>query len=186
MASSSADAAAHQSVVPTTMFVPPLRLNRNKYFFLRSQVLPAIRALDLEGILLNQNRPQPRIYQPPESTTMVSNPEFNRWMRLDHFLISWPMSTISESMIGHVVNCATASEIWSTLEQIFRTASRARQIHLMNQLQSTKKGSLAINKYLLKMKNLPDGLRAAGNQITEEQLILYILAGLGTKPNNLS
>uniref|UniRef100_A0A803PHP6 Polyprotein n=1 Tax=Cannabis sativa TaxID=3483 RepID=A0A803PHP6_CANSA len=86
-------------------------------------------------------------------------------------------------MIGHVVNCATSSEIWNTLEQLFGTASRARQIHLMNQLQSTKKESLAIDEYLLKMKNLTDGLRAAGNPISDEQLIFYVLTGLGTETN---
>uniref|UniRef100_A0A803NVQ8 CCHC-type domain-containing protein n=1 Tax=Cannabis sativa TaxID=3483 RepID=A0A803NVQ8_CANSA len=88
---------------------------------------------------------------------MISNPEFNRWMRLDQFLLSWLMSTNYESMIGHVFNCATSSKIWNTLEQLFGTASGARQIHLMNQLQSTKKGSLAIDECLFKMKNLADG-----------------------------
>uniref|UniRef100_A0A803PB16 Reverse transcriptase Ty1/copia-type domain-containing protein n=1 Tax=Cannabis sativa TaxID=3483 RepID=A0A803PB16_CANSA len=49
----------------------------------------------------------------------------------------------------------------------------------MSQLQNTKKGSLSIDEYLLKMKNLVDGLRAAGNPITYDQLILYVLTSLG-------
>uniref|UniRef100_A0A803QQM7 Retrotransposon Copia-like N-terminal domain-containing protein n=1 Tax=Cannabis sativa TaxID=3483 RepID=A0A803QQM7_CANSA len=165
---SSSDATAHQCIVLTIMFVPPLQLNQNNYFFWRSQVLLAIRAHDLEGILLNQNSPQPRIRQAPESTTMVSNPGFNRWMHLDQFLLSGLMSTIFEYMIGHVVNCATAFEIWNTFEQLFGTASQAQKIHLMNQLQFTKKGSLPIDEYLLKMKSLVDGLRAVRSPITEE------------------
>ncbi|KAM6569454.1 hypothetical protein CsatB_017439 [Cannabis sativa] len=59
MASLGAGDQIHNFGVPTTMFLPPLRLDRNNYFFWRSQVLPPIRAHDLESILLNRNPPQP-------------------------------------------------------------------------------------------------------------------------------
>uniref|UniRef100_A0A803Q8T6 Uncharacterized protein n=1 Tax=Cannabis sativa TaxID=3483 RepID=A0A803Q8T6_CANSA len=132
------------------------------------------------GILLNQDPPQQRIRQPPKSKALVTNPEFVLWHRLDQLLMSWLLSSISESMLGHVMNCESAHDIWHTLELLFSTASRAPMIHLMNQLQNTKKGSLPIDENLLKMKNLVDGLRAVRNQITEEHLILYVVAGLGT------
>ena len=38
-----------------------------------------------------------------------------------------------------------------------------------------------IDEYLLKLKGYADGLRAAGNSVSKEQLILYVLAGVGTK-----
>uniref|UniRef100_A0A803QQC0 Retrotransposon Copia-like N-terminal domain-containing protein n=1 Tax=Cannabis sativa TaxID=3483 RepID=A0A803QQC0_CANSA len=151
MATSSGEGASSNNYgVSTTMFLPPLCLDSNNYFFWRFQVLPAIRAYDLEGILLNRNHPQPQIRQPLESTTMVNNPEFIRWHRLDQFLLSWLLSLLF------------LNPCWVMLSI------------------NTKKGSLVIHEYLLKMKNFADGLRAAGNQITEEQLILYVLAGLGT------
>uniref|UniRef100_A0A803QFH2 Uncharacterized protein n=1 Tax=Cannabis sativa TaxID=3483 RepID=A0A803QFH2_CANSA len=52
-------------------------------------------------------------------------------------------------------------------------------IHLMNQLQSAKKGSLMIDGYMLKMKNIVDGPKVAGNAIIGDQVILYILTGVG-------
>uniref|UniRef100_A0A803QR92 Uncharacterized protein n=1 Tax=Cannabis sativa TaxID=3483 RepID=A0A803QR92_CANSA len=98
--------------VPTTILLPPLRLDRNNYFFLQSQVLPAIRAHDLEDILLYRLPcPAPRIPEIEGSTNIVRKPDFVRWMRLDQFLISWLMSSISESMIGHVVNCESSAKI---------------------------------------------------------------------------
>ncbi|KAM6585304.1 hypothetical protein CsatB_012306 [Cannabis sativa] len=178
----SGETSAPLSGVPTTMLLPPLRLDRSNYFFWRSQVLPAIRAHDLEDILLRRTpRPAQRIPESEGSTNLVRNPDFTRWMRLDQFLISWLLSSISESMIGHVVNCESSAEIWTTLEQLFNTRSKARMIHLMSMLQNTKKGSMTIDEYMLKMKGFVDSLRAAGNPVSEDQLILYILAGVGSE-----
>ena len=46
-------------------------------------------------------------------------------------------------------------------------------------LQSLKKGVLSINDYVLKMRNIIDMLSTSGKLIPDEDLILYILGGLG-------
>uniref|UniRef100_A0A803P149 Uncharacterized protein n=1 Tax=Cannabis sativa TaxID=3483 RepID=A0A803P149_CANSA len=48
-------------------------------------------------------------------------------------------------------------------------------------LQSTKKGSLSIDEYFLKMKKYGDSLDAADHPISDEDLILYFLGGLGSE-----
>ena len=53
-------------------------------------------------------------------------------------------------MLGHVIQCTTASEIWKTLEQLFVTKSKARLLHL----QTTKKEVMSIEDYILKMKSI--------------------------------
>ncbi|XP_031262018.1 uncharacterized protein LOC116120208 [Pistacia vera] len=59
--------------------------------------------------------------------------------------------------------------------------SKARTLHLRNLLQNTKKESMGVNEYILRMKELGDELVANGVQIRDEQLLLYILDGLGPK-----
>ena len=82
-------------------------------------------------------------------------------------------------MLGHVIRCRTTSEIWNTLDQMFHINSKARISQLRFMLQSTKKGSMSIEEYMLKMKNVAEGLLPVGQTITDEELILYILGGLG-------
>ncbi|PON45747.1 hypothetical protein TorRG33x02_328130 [Trema orientale] len=64
------------------------------------------------------------------------------------------------------------------LLKIFTTQSKARTLQLCYQLQSIKKGSLSIHDYILKTKSVADILSAAGQLISDENLILYILGGL--------
>ncbi|KAJ0081407.1 hypothetical protein Patl1_09761 [Pistacia atlantica] len=64
-------------------------------------------------------------------------------------------------------------------EHHFFTESRARTMHLRNMLQSPKKESFSINEYVLKMKEFSDSLYSSGVHISTEDLIAYILDGLG-------
>lgn len=75
-------------------------------------------------------------------------------------------------MFGHIVRCTTSYEIWHTLELLFTTHSKARTL----QLQSLKRGNLSIHDYMLKMKSLAKSLSAAGQLISDDELIL---GGLG-------
>ncbi|RVW82298.1 Retrovirus-related Pol polyprotein from transposon RE1 [Vitis vinifera] len=82
-------------------------------------------------------------------------------------------------MYGHVVNYQTTAEVWSVLEKLFVSDSKARTLQLRSMLQSLKKGALSINDYVLKMRNIADMLSASGKPVPNEDLILYILGGLG-------
>ncbi|XP_062083991.1 uncharacterized protein LOC133790363 [Humulus lupulus] len=82
-------------------------------------------------------------------------------------------------MLGHVLRCNFSQELWFLLESLFTTQSRARILQLRFQLQFLKKGSLTIHDYVLKMKSLGASLSAAGQVFTDDDLILYILGGIG-------
>ena len=82
-------------------------------------------------------------------------------------------------MYGHVVHCQTSVEVWSILEKLFVSNLKARTLQLHFMLQSLKKCALSINDYVLKMRNIADMLFASGKPVPDEDLILYILGGLG-------
>uniref|UniRef100_A0A803PBD2 Retrotransposon Copia-like N-terminal domain-containing protein n=1 Tax=Cannabis sativa TaxID=3483 RepID=A0A803PBD2_CANSA len=131
-----------------------LRLNRSNYLYWRSQVLSTVHAHQLEGFLTGaRTRPLATIADPADESRFIQNPELADQLRPDPFLMSWLFNSISEGMLGH----------------------------LRGLLQSTKKGSTTIEEYILKMRYLGDALMAAGQQITDDKLILYILGGLGNK-----
>ncbi|KAL5851522.1 hypothetical protein ACOSQ3_006640 [Xanthoceras sorbifolium] len=52
-------------------------------------------------------------------------------------------------------------------------------MHLRSQLQILKKGSIKVSEYIVKIKGIIDSLMAAGQIISEQDLVAYILEGLG-------
>uniref|UniRef100_A0A803PX14 Retrotransposon Copia-like N-terminal domain-containing protein n=1 Tax=Cannabis sativa TaxID=3483 RepID=A0A803PX14_CANSA len=169
-------------IIPNHIVPLNLRLDRNNFFYWRSQVLSTVRAHQLEGFI-NGDRPRPpaTITDPTDATRSLPNPDLADWMRLDQFLLSWLFNSISEGMLGHVARCASAAELWEVLRQLFSNTSRARVLQLRGLLQTTKKGSTPIDEYILKMRCLGDALMAAGHSISDDELILYILGGLGNE-----
>ena len=114
-----------------------------------------------------------------DSNTTLNNPDYFSWIRLDQFWMSWLLSSITEQMLGHVLNYRSSAEVWSLLEQIFFTRSKASILQLRLLLQTTKKGATSIEEFILKMKTNADALITTGQQISNEELILYIFGGLG-------
>ena len=102
-------------------------------------------------------KPEAHISNPENSVINIRNQDLLAWKRLDLFLLSWLLSSISESMLGHVVQCQTSTEIWKVLDQLFATKSKARILQLRFQLQNTKKGAGSIEDYILKMKSITTG-----------------------------
>ena len=84
-------------------------------------------------------------------------------------------------MLGHVLHCKSASAMWIVLEQTFFAKSKARALQLCLSLHTMKKGNSSVEDYILKMKSLAMSLMADGQQITDDELILYILGGLGSE-----
>uniref|UniRef100_A0A803PMY8 Retrotransposon Copia-like N-terminal domain-containing protein n=1 Tax=Cannabis sativa TaxID=3483 RepID=A0A803PMY8_CANSA len=169
--------AAAPAALPNNNLLPlNLRLDRSNYPLWRSLVLAAVRAYNLDGHLLGTN-PQPQ----RNLAGNTPNPAFQQWIRLDQFIMHWLMNSISEAMLAHVIHCQTSAEIWTVLNQLFATRSRARLLQIRGLLQSTKKGSFTIDDYFLKMKQYADSLAAAEQPISDDDLILYILGGLGSE-----
>ena len=83
---------------------------------------------------------------------------------------------MSESMLGHVIRCVKAGEIWYALERLNLTQSRAKVLQLRAMLQLLKKGEMSIEEYFVKMKNIVDLLNvSAGQTVTNDELLLHIL-----------
>lgn len=152
-----------------------IRLDRNNYTFWRSQVLATAKAHGYEDILMCGADSIPKSNQ--------SDEESIKWHRRDQFLLSWMFSSISESMLGYVSRCTHAFEVWSIFENLFRYQSKARAMNLKFQLLTLKKGQLSIDEYMLQMQVLADGLKAAGHDMSDDDLVLYILGRLGAEFN---
>ncbi|CAA0842052.1 Unknown protein [Striga hermonthica] len=77
----------------------------------------------------------------------------------------------------------TSRDVWLSLESNFSSLSKARLMHHKLQLQTLKKGSSTMREFLGKVKACCDSLGVAGEPVSEQNHILYILAGLGSEYN---
>ncbi|KAK6115236.1 hypothetical protein DH2020_007505 [Rehmannia glutinosa] len=158
-----------------------IRLDRSNYTFWRAQILATTTAHGFEEYLLGTIAVPPQRSTNGDSGTSSINPEYSNWLRIDKFLYSWILNSISENMLGYVSRCSTSCEVWSTLENIFRTQSQARVLHLKSMLQSMKKDDLSITEYIL--KTIVDEIHAAGKVVIDDDFMLYVLHGLGQNMN---
>ncbi|KAL5789331.1 hypothetical protein ACOSQ2_004219 [Xanthoceras sorbifolium] len=100
-------------------------------------------------------------------------------MKSDKLLLCWLYSTVHPSIIGEITDCVTSYEVWNVLENLFAQQSMAKVLQLKQELQNITKGSMQISDFVLKVKSLGDGLKAAGEMIKDQDLVLHILNGIG-------
>jgi hypothetical protein len=88
-------------------------------------------------------------------------------------------SSLSEDVLSTVVGAASARDAWTTLEKSYASRSKARIMQIRMQLSTIQKKDLCIAEYFRKVKRLVDTLAAIGKRLEDEELITYMLRGLG-------
>ncbi|KAB2630096.1 hypothetical protein D8674_007615 [Pyrus ussuriensis x Pyrus communis] len=78
----------------------------------------------------------------------------------------------------YVIGCRTAYEAWTNLVDRYATVSKSRINHLKTELHTIQKGSDTIDKYLLRLKHIREQLSAAGESISDNDVMIAGLAGL--------
>ncbi|KAH9652235.1 retrovirus-related pol polyprotein from transposon RE1 [Citrus sinensis] len=164
-------------------FNTPIKLDRSNYLLWRSQVLASIRGNRLEGFI-DGTKPAPEekllLARADGSAQEIDNPEYQNWRSQDQTLLGWLLSAINEGNLSLVINCVSSFDAWRTLEKKFGVQSEARVLQLRYELNTIKKEALSIEDYCIKMKSIADKLTSGGSPITEKDLMLTILNGLGS------
>ncbi|KAL5781043.1 hypothetical protein ACOSP7_006072 [Xanthoceras sorbifolium] len=158
-----------------------IKLDRSNYPLWRAQVLPVVRAYNLEEYIFD-SKPAPAKYAASTRTDEVSHrlsDEFFSWKKNDQLFVCWMISTLSPSVVGEVTQCVTVHEVWITLERLYSRQSKVSVLHIRSQMQTLKKESMSMGDYILKMKSLADCLTAAGQLTNDQDVITSVLNGLG-------
>ena len=153
------------------------KLDSNNYIVWRKQVFATLRGHNLQRFLLVEVTPPPEFTNERNRELGVVNPAFVAWDRQDQLIISWLMASMSESLLSRVVSCETSAQIWSTLRTYFASQVRAKISQFKSQLNGLKKGSLSIDEYLLKIRNLVDLLAMVGEEFKAKDHIEAIFNG---------
>lgn len=83
-------------------------------------------------------------------------------------LRSWISGTLIEENMYLIVGCSTAKKMWKFLEETYLQATKDKQFHLKQQLQSVRLGTKTIDKYIKEFKGICDGLATIHKPVDED------------------
>ncbi|KAK6131035.1 hypothetical protein DH2020_035223 [Rehmannia glutinosa] len=181
---SSISSTSSQALQPLSQLIT-VKLNEGNYLLWKQQITAAVKGYGLEGFLTGEKQ-EPEKFLPESSTTTgIINPEYVNWIRQDQLIASWLLSSLSENLLADIVGLSTTREIWSCLETIFSSQTRAKNLHYREQLHSIRKGNQTMREFLSKIKGCVDALKATGEKISQEEHLMYIMSGLGSDYNSV-
>jgi hypothetical protein len=111
--------------------------------------------------------------------TLIPNPAYERWYDQDQQVLSGLLSSMSEEVLRDVTDATTLKEAWDTLKKMFSSATRAQTVQIRVDLPTTKKRDLPAATYFSKIKGPASELAAADAPLRDDEVVAYLLAGLG-------
>ncbi|KAL5557280.1 hypothetical protein UlMin_039516 [Ulmus minor] len=156
----------------------PVKLDHTNYVLWRSQMDNAVFANGFENFIEGIS-----ICPQKETSDGLVNPDFVVWRRQDRMILSWIYSSLTPGIMAQIIGHTTSYSAWIALEKIFSSSSRARVMQLRLELQMTKKGSMSMIDYLMKIKCASDSLAAIGKPVSKQDRIMNLLGGLGAYYN---
>ena len=158
----------------------PLKLTKENFLLWKTQLLPILASYDLMD-LLDQD-PPPLSYTDKDDK-VCPNPVYKTWFKNDKIVLSIITSCLSESCLPILVAKSTAKEAWMAINRNFAAKSRSRVMELQTKLHNPRKGSLSTETYVQAVRTIGYELQTCGNPMTENDLTLALLRGLGPQYN---
>jgi hypothetical protein len=166
--------------VPNTITV---RLDRTNFLLWKTQVVPNIADHGWLGFLDGSCAALPKTITTGAGadTTVADNPAYALWWYTDQRVMSILLGNMTEDILGQMIGRDTSMAVWACVTAMFSAQNRTGVRQLRRQLTSLKKNDLSASDYFNKMKGFADALATVGYPVTDDELIDYIVVGLGTQ-----
>ncbi|CAH9091137.1 unnamed protein product [Cuscuta epithymum] len=161
----------------------PIKLTSSNFPVWKCQVHAALIGLGLDGYC-DGTIPVPDQFSDAAKTSV--NPCYMIWYRQDKTILSALLGSCSDTIQPLISSVSTAKQAWDKLALTFASTSRGRIISLKTTLARTTKGNRSIVDYLTEMQAISDALALAQCPLSEEDLVISILNGLGADYNELT
>ena len=168
---------APQSTAPHSVGLHvPIKLTRDNFLLLKTQLFPLLNCYDLAYILMQDPLISTHL---DDQGGIVINIAYQKWWRQDQQVLSFIVSSLSEAVLPCVVGKITAKEAWSALIKHCSSTNPSGIMHLHNHLHNTQKGSRSVAEFVQEIRRTCDELAAAGYPVQDTVSIYAILRGLG-------
>ncbi|XP_074347219.1 uncharacterized protein LOC141686056 [Apium graveolens] len=114
------------------------------------------------------------------------NPAYQFWFRQDKLNHNAILASVDPTLASMVAHAPNVSEAWKSLHLTFANKSRTRVFNLRDQLGKITRDTRSVGEYLREIRMVVDELAVAGSPVTNAELIVKILSGLGDEYNNIA
>ncbi|XP_071700682.1 uncharacterized protein [Rutidosis leptorrhynchoides] len=119
------------------------------------------------------------------SSSATTSPDNNStktplWYRLDALVLQWMYATISNDLMNQIIEDeSTAENAWNRLQNIFQDNKNSRALYLQRQFNTIRLDDFQnCAAYCQQIKVLADQLRNVGDKVTDDRMVLQLIAGL--------
>jgi hypothetical protein len=187
MASSSNTMSA--TALAAALGTPPSQpLTHENALVWKALVIPALRGARVLD-LVEGNEEVPAEFLETEDVNnkkvTILNPAYEAWISRDQHVLRWLLNAVSPDVLAHVLDLDTSASVWSALNVHVSAQSKTRVQQLRSALNDTRKNDLSADKYFAKMKCIASELAGASKPVDDDELVYYVLHGLGKDYNYL-
>jgi hypothetical protein len=94
-------------------------------------------------------------------------------------------TSLIEDVLSQVMSYTTSKDVWLALQRNLSSISRAKVVQLRTQLAIAHKRAMTAKDYFLSIKRMADELAFAGQPLKSNEILTYVLAGLGQEYDSL-
>jgi hypothetical protein len=156
-----------------------IKLSTTNFLLWKSQILPPIRSLNLEHHITSFEKPADEVTDSAGKTT--KNAQKVQWVMNDGLLTSWLLSNMKEEVLSMIYGGDTAYSIWTTVHDQLLPNTEDSEAQLKNNLYGLSKGTLSLDEYIRKFKEICDKLAAIGKPLSDVDKVFQVSKGLGSK-----
>nr|TKW15963.1 hypothetical protein SEVIR_5G267500v2 [Setaria viridis] len=145
-------------------------LTRDNFFPRKTQAVPLLQAQQLFSYVTSATTASSQLIAEGTGTDQrqVLNPAYLRWFTQDQLVLSTLLSSMIEEILGQLTLCTTSHTAWDALHTIAVSA-----------VQSQEEGHDCCCHFQ-KMKSLADTMAWIDNPLQDEEVLGYMLGGLGS------
>nr|XP_016485729.1 PREDICTED: uncharacterized protein LOC107806136 [Nicotiana tabacum] len=114
-----------------------------------------------------------------QNDRQVENRNYNIWFRQDQLIQNSIMASVDPTIAAALAAVSTAKLSWDSLHMAYANKSQTRVFSLRDQLARVSKDSRLVAEYLHEVCSLCNELATVGALISNDELIVKILSGLG-------
>jgi hypothetical protein len=104
---------------------------KTNYPLWSAQVLPPIRAAQLEGLLINDDKQPEKMIKMviDEKIVQESNPAYALWVTRDQAVLGFLLSSLTHETLMHVFHYTSSTQAWSALGGLYSSQSQTRSVN---------------------------------------------------------
>ncbi|RVW75899.1 putative mitochondrial protein [Vitis vinifera] len=103
----------------------------------------------------------------------------SHWVRQDKLILHTILASTSITITHLLAAYKTSHEAWTTLNRLYTGKSRTRAIQFKEDLTLSTRGTRTVTEFLHRIKVIADELAIIDHPVSDDDLTLYILNGLG-------